>query len=201
MHQVRPVGAIGADTMWPAAVVEDLTRERLSTTASSCRQRGKLVVRRLMIFINGGLHDFLRQRLFQNYGGDSQREIPLAQMPDYRPRRPTTSPHRCGQPLQRSPSLMRVSSAQPPLDAPHKPFKIRDAARLLPVINSVAALPLGITSCPAVSLEAVPQPAKRLMIVPNLPRQAPDDRELMGWYRCWSCRSDGIDTGKWTFGT
>jgi hypothetical protein len=72
MHRAA-VGAIGADTLWPAAVVEDLMLEATINDGFQLQAAKQTGVSAANDFINGVLHDFLRQRVFQNYAAIPKR--------------------------------------------------------------------------------------------------------------------------------
>jgi len=161
MHRAA-LGAIGADTLWPAAVVEDLTLEPNihGFQLQAAQQTG---VSAANDFINGVLHDFLRQRLFVNYGAIPS-AIPLAEMPDYTVEAPDDVTAALRQQLNAPPYPgFQLSLA---LDAP---LSVQAVTRpgFFP-FSKFSSVPLGITAARAAFGEAgTNNAAKRLMIVPN----------------------------------
>jgi len=161
MHRAA-VGAIGADALWPAAVVEDLTLEPNihGFQLQAAQQTG---VSAANDFINGVLHDFLRQRLFVNYAAIPN-AIPLPEMPDYTVEAPDDITAALRQQLNAPPYPgFRLSLA---LDAP---LSVQAVTRpgFFP-FNKFSSVPLGITAARAAFGEAgTNNAAKRLMIVPN----------------------------------
>src|SRR6266481_3458987 len=67
MHRAA-IGAIGADTLWPAAVAEDLTLETTINDGFQLQAARQVGASAANDYINGALHDFLRRTLFTNYG-------------------------------------------------------------------------------------------------------------------------------------
>ncbi len=161
MHRAA-VGAIGADTLWPAAVIEDLTLEPIihGFQLQAAKQTG---VSAANDFINGVLHDFLRRTLFAAYGAIPN-AIPLAQMPDYTVEAPEDITAALSQQLAAPPYAgFQLSLA---LDAP---LSVQAVTRpgFFP-FNKFSSVPLGITAARQAFSEAgTNNSAKRLMIVPN----------------------------------
>jgi len=162
MHRAA-VGAIGADTLWPAAVVEDLTLEATINDGFELQAAQQTGVSAANDFINGTLHDFLRRTLFANYGAVPN-AIPLAEMPDYTVEAPQDITAALSQQLAAPPYPgFRLSLA---LDAP---LSVQAVTRpgFFP-FNKFSSVPLGITASRAAFGEAgTNNAAKRLMIVPN----------------------------------
>ncbi|ACL57223.1 protein of unknown function DUF1080 [Methylobacterium nodulans ORS 2060] len=162
MHRT-PVGTIGAGTLWPAAVVEDLTLESTINNGFQLQAAQQTGVSASNDFINGMLHDFLRQRLFLNYGAVPN-AIPLAEMPDYVVESPGDITAALSQQLSAPPyASFQLSLA---LDAP---LSVQAITRpgFFP-FNKFSSVPLGITAARAAFGEAgTDNRAKRLMIVPN----------------------------------
>jgi hypothetical protein len=164
------VGAIGAGTLWPAAVVEDLTLGPIIVPGppitiipgfqlQAAKQTG---VSAANDFINGVLHDFLRQRLFANYAAIPN-AIPLGEMPDYTVEAPDDVTAALRQQLNAPPAGFQLSLA---LDAP---LSVQAVTRpgFFP-FNKFSSVPLGITAARTAFGEAgTNNAAKRLMIVPN----------------------------------
>src|SRR5207302_1236520 len=164
MHRAA-VGVIGADTLWPAAVVEDLTLEATLAPPDgfqlqAAQQTG---VSAANDFIDGLLHNFLRQTLFANYGAIPN-AVPLAEMPDYVAEAPGDVTGALGQQLAAPPYPgFQLSLA---LDAP---LSVQAVTRpgFFP-FNKFSSVPLGITAARAAFVEAgLNNATKRLMIVPN----------------------------------
>jgi hypothetical protein len=79
MHTAT-VGSITAQTLWPTAVVQDLTLTNPNRFfLEAAKQTG---VTTSNDFINGALHDFYRRTLFQSYA-TIPNTVPLAELPDY----------------------------------------------------------------------------------------------------------------------
>jgi hypothetical protein len=161
MHRAA-VGTIGADTLWPTAVVEDLTLEPniRGFQLQAAKQTG---VSAANDFINGVLHDFLRQTIFMNYGAIPN-AIPLAEMPDYTVEAPEDITATLQQQLAAPPYPgFQLSLA---LDAP---LSVQAVTRpgFFPFAK-FSSVPLGITAARQAFSEAGTNNfAKRLMIVPN----------------------------------
>jgi len=162
MHRAA-VGAIGADTLWPAAVVEDLTLETTINDGFQLQAARQVGASAANDYINGALHDFLRRTLFTNYGAIPN-AIPLAEMPDYTMEAPQDITAALQQQLNAPPYPgFQLSLA---LDAP---LSVQAASRpgFFP-FNKFSSVPLGVTAARAAFGEAgLNNSAKRLMIVPN----------------------------------
>src|SRR5262245_43159576 len=76
------VGSITGATLWPAAVVQDLTLEKTLDKGFQLDAAKQTGVSAANDYINGPLHDFLRKKLFQTYLG-LPNTVPLAELPDY----------------------------------------------------------------------------------------------------------------------
>jgi len=161
MH-TSAVGSIGPQTLWPASVVEDLTVPPgiRGFQLQAAQQTG---VSAANDFIDGALHDFLRQRLFVNYAAIPD-AVPLAEMPDYTVQAPEDITAALHQQLNAPPYPgFQLSLA---LDAP---LSVQALTRpgFFP-FNKFSSVPLGITAARAAFGEAgTNNAAKRLMIVPN----------------------------------
>jgi choline dehydrogenase-like flavoprotein len=168
MHRTS-VGAIGADMLWPAAVVEDLT---LEATINDGFQRAAAMqtgVSTANDFIDGTLHGFLRQTLSAGYPSIPS-AIPLAEMPDYVREVPqdvtaglAQQLNAAGPPGSPARAAFQLSLA---LDAP---LTVQAVTRpgFFP-FNKFSSVPLGITAARQAFAEAgTNNAAKRLMIVPN----------------------------------
>jgi choline dehydrogenase-like flavoprotein len=162
MHRAA-VGAIGADALWPSAVVEDLTLEATINDGFQLQAAKQTGVSAANDFINGVLHDFLRQRLFQSYAAIPN-AIPLAQMPDYTVEAPDDITAALRQQLAAPPYPgFQLSLA---LDAP---LAVQAVTRpgFFP-FNKFSSVPLGVTAARQAFSEAgTNNSAKRLIIVPN----------------------------------
>jgi hypothetical protein len=159
MHRAA-VGAIGADTLWPAAVVEDMTLETTIPAPpngfqlQAAKQTG---VSAANDFINGHLHDFLRQRLFENYGAIPN-AIPLAEMPDYTIEAPDDI----------TAALSQQLAAVPPLYPGFRLSLALDAPLTVQAVARSGFFPFNkFSSVPLVSLPHAKHSAKR---VPTTPR-------------------------------
>src|SRR5215472_6136521 len=157
------VGSIGVSTLWPPAVVQDLTLERTQNRGfqiDAARQTG---VSAANDYINGALHDALRRALFQNYGAIAN-AIPLVELPDYTAEAPEDVTAGLRNQIANPPYAGFVDSLK--LDAP---LSVQAASR--PVFfpfNKFSSVPLGITGARSASAESGGNDAiKRLMIVPN----------------------------------
>jgi choline dehydrogenase-like flavoprotein len=163
MH-TAPVGTIGADTLWPRAVVQDLTLEKIYKTDGFMIEAAKQTgVSAANDFINGTLHDFLRKKLFDKYGSIPN-AVPLVDMPDYTAEAPDDVTCDIQQKLANPPYAKFVDSLK--LDAP---LSVQAVTRpgFFP-FNKFSSVPLGITAARAAFTEAgTNNAAKRLMIVPN----------------------------------
>src|SRR6266567_4882017 len=162
MHTAA-VGSIGASTLWPPAVVQDLTLERTQNRGfqiDAARQTG---VSAANDYINGALHDALRRALFQNYGAIAN-AIPLLELPDYTAEAPEDVTAGLRDQIANPPYAGFVDSLR--LDAP---LSVQAASRpgFFP-FNKFSSVPLGITGARSASAESGGNDAaKRLMIVPN----------------------------------
>jgi hypothetical protein len=77
-----PIGTISSATLWPLAVVQDLTLEKnlkKGFLLDAAKQTG---VSAANDFLNGRLQDFYRKKLFDNYS-TIPNKIPLVELPDY----------------------------------------------------------------------------------------------------------------------
>jgi hypothetical protein len=157
------VGAIGVDTLWPAAVVQDLTLERHLNDGFMLEAAKQTGVSAANDYINGALHDFLRGRLFQAYPGVPH-TVPLAELPDYTVEAPEDVTAALHDQIANPPYANFVDSLK--LDAP---LSVQAVTRpgFFP-FNKFSSVPLGITAARAAYGEAgLNNAAKRLMIVPN----------------------------------
>jgi hypothetical protein len=163
MHTV-PAGSITSATLWPAAVVQDLTLERNEKKGfqlDAAKQTGASAAND---FINGAFHDLYRKKLFQAYGSISN-AIPLAELPDYTAEAPEDVPPGLQDQINAPPYPNFVESLK--LDAP---LTVQATSRpgFFP-FNKFCSVPLGITGVRAAVRESGlnNDAFKRLMIVPN----------------------------------
>src|SRR6266849_7521738 len=77
-----PVGSITSETLWPLAVVQDLTLEKALKRGFQLDAAKQLGVSNANDFINGTFHDLYRKKLFQAYGSIPN-AIPFVELPDY----------------------------------------------------------------------------------------------------------------------
>jgi len=162
MH-ATPVGSIGVDTLWPRAVIEDLTLERSLNNGFQLEAARGTGVSAANDFINGALHDLLRKKLFDAYSG-LPNALPLTELPDYTTEAPEDVTAELRQKLANPPYANFIESLK--LDAP---LTVQSVTRsgFFP-FNKFSSVPLGITAARAAFSEAGPNnAAKRLMIVPN----------------------------------
>jgi hypothetical protein len=162
MHTAA-VGSIGASTLWPPAVVQDLTLERTQNRGFQIDAAKQTGVSAANDYINGALHDALRRALFQNYGAIAN-AIPLVELPDYTAEAPEDVTAGLRDQIANPPYAGFVDSLK--LDAP---LSVQAASRpgFFP-FNKFSSVPLGITGARSASAESGGNDAiKRLMIVPN----------------------------------
>jgi hypothetical protein len=162
MHTAA-VGSISAATLWPAAVVQDLTLERTLNRGFLLDAAKQTGVSAANDYINGDLHDFLRKKLFQSYGA-LPNTVPLAELPDYTAEAPEDITAGVQFQLSNPPYAGFVDSLR--LDAP---LSVQATARpgFFP-FNKFSSVPLGITGARAAFVESGGNDGlKRLMIVPN----------------------------------
>src|SRR6266851_1983885 len=114
MH-ATPVGSIGVDTLWPRAVIEDLTLERNLKNGFQLEAAKATGVSAANDFINGALHDLLRKKLFDAYGGIPA-ALPMTELPDYTTEAPEDVTAELRQKLANPPYANFVESLK--LDAP-----------------------------------------------------------------------------------
>jgi choline dehydrogenase-like flavoprotein len=153
MH-VAPVGAITAQTLWPAVAVQDLKE---AFFAEAEEETGVVTSND---FINGALQDHYRRLLFEDYANVPY-AIPLTELPDYTP---FAAPRLRAQ-LDDPPYAGFATSTR--LDAP---LAVQARARpgFFP-FSKFSSVPLAITGAREARNEpgAENDAAKRLMIVPN----------------------------------
>ena len=163
MH-TAPLGSITQDTLWPAAVVQDLTLERSLMNGYQLEAAKQTGVSAANDYINGALHDALRKQLFQAYPGITN-AIPLAELPDYTAEAPDDVTDGLRQQLNNPQYANFVESLK--LDAP---LTVQATTRpgFFP-FNKFSSVPLGITAARAAVGESGPNnnAFKRLMIVPS----------------------------------
>lgn len=163
MH-MAPIGSITQDTLWPGAVVQDLTLERTLNRGFQLDAAKQTGVSNANDFINGALHNFYRRQLFQVYGAIAN-AVPLADLPDYTTEAPEDITPGLQLQLNNPPYAGFVDSLK--LDAP---LAVQATARagFFP-FNKFSSVPLGITGARAAFGEAGANnnSFKRLMIVPN----------------------------------
>lgn len=163
MH-TAPVGSITTSTLWPQAVVEDLTLEKTFAQGFQLEAAKQTGVSAANDFINDKLHDRLRRNLFNAYGG-LPNVIPLAELPDYTVEAPDDITDGLQLQLNAPPYPGFVDSLK--LDAP---LTVQATTRpgFFP-FNKFSSVPVGITAArSAVGESGVGNDAfKRLMIVPN----------------------------------
>jgi choline dehydrogenase-like flavoprotein len=156
MHQT-PVGTITANTLWPAAVVQDLqarffpeAEDQIGVTTSN-------------LFINGALHDFYRQKMFLQYTSIPG-NIPLANLPDYVSAYIANGDVRLMQQIATPPYTGFRDSVK--LDAPLA-VQIQTRPGYFPFAK-FSGVPLAITAArDAAKQSGGDDRRKRLMIVPN----------------------------------
>ncbi len=163
MH-TAPAGSITSATLWPAAVVQDLTLERKLKKGFQLDAAKQTGVSAANDFINGTFHEVYRKKLFQAYGSIPN-AIPLAELPDYTAEAPEDVPPGLQDQINAPPYANFVESLK--LDAP---LTVQATSRpgFFP-FNKFSSVPLGITGVrAAVGESGVNNDAfKRLMIVPN----------------------------------
>src|SRR5260370_2518155 len=159
-----PVGSITSETLWPLAVVQDLTLEKALKRGFQLDAAKQLGVSDANDFINGKLHDFYRKRLFDNYG-TIPNAVALAELPDYIAEAPEDITAGLQNQLNAPPYPGFVDSLK--LDAP---LSVQAIARpgFFP-FNKFSSVPLAITAARTAIGESGPNndAFKRLMIVPN----------------------------------
>jgi len=158
-----PVGTISSATLWPLAVVQDLTLEKTLKKGFLLDAAKQTGVSAANDFLNGKLQDFYRKKLFDNYSAIPNK-IPLAELPDYVAEAPEDI----------TPGL-EVQLASPPypnfqeslkLDAP---LSVQALSRpgFFP-FNKFSSVPLAIDGARQAFGESGGNDAfKRLMIVPD----------------------------------
>ena len=180
MH-TTPIGSITAATLWPLAVVQDLTLEQKLKKGFQLDAAKQTGVSAANDYINGDLHDFLRKKLFQNYGAVPN-AIPLAELPDYTAEAPEEITPGLQIQLTSPPYAGFVDSLK--LDAP---LTVQATARpgFFP-FNKFSSVPLGVTGVRSAFVESGGNDGlKRLMIVPNCHVKANDNANLyFGNRRC-----------------
>jgi len=163
MH-TAPVGSINASTLWPPAVVQDLTLEKTLGKGFQIDAAKQTGVSAANDYINDRLHDFLRKKLFDKYAGIPN-HIPLAELPDYTTEAPDDVTDGLRLQLNAPPYAGFVDSLK--LDAP---LTVQATTRpgFFP-FNKFSSVPLGITGARSAIGEsgANNDAFKRLMIVPN----------------------------------
>jgi Domain of Unknown Function (DUF1080)/GMC oxidoreductase len=153
MHRA-PVGAITAQTLWPATTVQDLQE---GFFAEAEEETGVVTSND---FINGALQDHYRRLLFQDYA-NVPNAVPLAELPDYTP----FAGARLQAQLANPPYVGFAASTK--VDAPLG-VQIQARPGFFP-FNKFSSVPLAITG----ARDAVSEPGanndafKRLMIVPD----------------------------------
>lgn len=180
-----PAGSITLQSLWPPAAVQDL---QVRYFLEAAKQTGATTSND---FINGALHDFYRQRLFQNYSSIPD-FVPLVELPDYT----TEAPEDVSQGLQD-----RLSNPPYPnfreslkLDAPLA-VQILSRPGFFP-FNKFSSVPLAITSARAAYAESPGNDSfKRLMIVPNCHVKRLRTRTYTLATGATVQEVDGIDTG------
>ncbi|GFG19102.1 DUF1080 domain-containing protein [Aspergillus udagawae] len=158
MH-TTPVGTVTAATLWPPTVVQDL-KARFFLEAA--KQTG---VSAANDFLNGTLHDFYRQRLYQTYG-TIPTAVPLgdADLPDHTAEAPDDVTPGLEAQLANPPYLGFQDSLK--LDAPLA-VQAQAGPGFFP-FNKFSSVPLGISAARQAYGDARGNDAsKRLMIVPN----------------------------------
>jgi len=159
MH-TTPVGSITSQTLWPLAVVQDLTVPN-GVFLEAAEQTG---VTTSNDYINGALHDFYRRQLFQVYSSIPNAQnpdtVPLAELPDY---------------SNFASAGLMARLANPPypgfrdslkLDAPLA-VQIQTRPGFFP-FSKFSSVPLAITAARQAESDSGGNDAfKRLMIVPN----------------------------------
>src|SRR5712692_991804 len=163
MH-TAPAGSITSATLWPAAVVQDLTLERKLKKGFQLDAAKQTGVSAANDFINGAFHDLYRKKLFQAYGS-LPNVIPLGELPDYVTEAPEDVTPGLQDQINAPPYANFVESLK--LDAP---LTVQATSRpgFFP-FNKFSSVPLGIAGVrAAVGESGVNNDAfKRLMIVPN----------------------------------
>ena len=163
MH-AAPVGSITSATLWPAAVVEDLTLERKLKKGFQLDAAKQTGVSAANDYINGTFHDLYRKKLFQAYG-TIPNAVPLAELPDYTAEAPEDITAGLQDQINTPPYPNFVESLK--VDAP---LTVQATSRpgFFP-FNKFSSVPLGITGArAAVGESGLNNDAfKRLMIVPN----------------------------------
>jgi hypothetical protein len=163
MH-TAPAGSITSATLWPAAVVQDLTLERSLKRGFELDAAKQTGVSAANDFINGIFHDLFRKKLFQAYG-TIPNAIALAELPDYTAEAPEDVTPGLQDQINTPPYPNFVESLK--LDAP---LTVQATSRpgFFP-FNKFSSVPLGIAGARAALGESGlnNDAFKRLMIVPN----------------------------------
>src|SRR5713226_2713661 len=127
-------------TLWPAAVVQDLTLERKLKKGFQLDAAKQTGVSAANDYINGTFHDLYRKKLFQAYGSIPN-AIPLAELPDYSAEAPEAVTPGLQDQINAPPYANFVESLK--LDAP---LTVQATSRpgFFP-FNKFSSVPLGIT--------------------------------------------------------
>jgi hypothetical protein len=156
MH-ASAIGAITADTLWPAAAIQDLQVRYFGEAED---QTGAATSN---LYINGALHEFYRQRMFQNYSPIPS-NIPLADLPDYVDVYIANGDTRLKQQIASPPFVGFRDSVK--LDAPLA-VQIQTRPGYFPFAK-FSSVPLAITAARDAATQSAANDAnKRLMIVGN----------------------------------
>jgi Domain of Unknown Function (DUF1080)/GMC oxidoreductase len=159
-----PIGSITADTVWPNAVVQDLTLEATLGRGFLLDAAKQLGVSAANDFISGNLHTFYRQGLLNAYAAIPN-AVPLAELPDYITEAPEDI----------TPGLDNQFGPRPfpanvlDLLRLEAPLSVQATARpgFFP-FNKFSSVPLAITGArTAIGESPNSDTFKRLMIVPN----------------------------------
>jgi choline dehydrogenase-like flavoprotein len=156
MH-TSAMGAFTQDNLWPASVVQDL---QVRYFAEAEDQTGAATSN---LYINGALHEFYRQKTFQNYSSIPD-QIPLSQLPDYSTVYVANGDVRLGQQLASPPYTGFRDAVK--LDAPLA-VQIQTRPGYFPFAK-FSSVPLAVTAARDAAKQSNGIDAnKRLMIVPN----------------------------------
>ena len=156
MH-TSAIGAFTQDTLWPASVVQDL---QVRYFAEAEDQTGAATSN---LYINGALHEFYRQKTFQNYSSIPD-QIPLSDLPDYSSVYVGNGDVRLGQQLASPPYTGFQDAVK--LDAPLA-VQIQTRPGYFPFAK-FSSVPLAVTAARDAAKQSNGNDTnKRLMIVPN----------------------------------
>jgi hypothetical protein len=156
--------SITAETLWPQAVVQDMTLERTAKRGFQLEAAKQTGVSASNDFINGKLHNFYRKALFLAYAG-IHNAVPIAELPDYVTEAPEDITAALQAQLDSPPYVGFADSVR--LDAPLSVQAIARAG-FFP-FNKFSSVPLAITAARSAIAESGlnNDVFKRLMIVPN----------------------------------